>query len=123
MKKIAEMTANELIAFICKIAGPAENLFSDGAVMESLKEMKERIPENATVETVFSMFTAIMFPRLTGEAHKKDTFAILAALDGVSVEEIEGRNGLETMRDMFVVFVVDRDVETIFRPCAEARGK
>ena len=49
--------------------------------------------------------------------------AILAAIDGVTVEDIKGKNGLETLRDVFIVFVTERDVETIFRPGCEARSK
>lgn len=123
MKKISEMNANELTTCLCKLAEPSEKLMSDGAVVEALDELRKAIPEKADVATVFSLFTSIVVPRLMDEKHQKDTYAVLAAIDGVAVEEIEKRNGLEVLRDVFVSFVMERDVETIFRPGCEARGK
>lgn len=122
MKKISEMTMNELTVCLCKLAEPASNLFSDAAVTEALKEMRERAPEKCPLDVAFSLFTTIAVPVLTDEKHAQDTHAILAALDNVSVEDIGSRNGLEVIKDMFLVFAVDKDVETIFRPCAQARA-
>lgn len=123
MRKIETMTANELSVCICKMVGPAERLLSDGAVREALDDMRDAIGKEASVEKAFSAFSTILYPVLGGEAHKDDTFEVLAALDGVSADEIANRNGLEVMRDVFIAFVVDKDVQTIFRPCMEARAK
>ena len=121
MKKISEMTMNELTMCLSKMAEPASNLFRDAAVTEALKEMRDRAPEKCTIEMAFSLFTTIVVPVLTGEKHIQHTHAILAALDGVSAAEIGKRNGLETLKDMFLVFAIDKDVESIFRPCVQAR--
>lgn len=122
MKKISEMTAGELTACICKMAEPAEKLYSDNAVIEALESFRSRIPDNATLETTFSIFTGTMIPVLTGKKHKADVYAILAALCDQTAEEVEKRNGVEVMRDLFIVFALDKDVETLFRPCFETRG-
>jgi hypothetical protein len=45
----------------------------------------------------------------------------MAALCEQTAEEVLERNGLEMMRDMFVVFALDKDVESLFRPCNKAR--
>lgn len=123
MKKIANMNALELSACLCKIAEPAERLFTDGAVVEAMDDLRKAIPEKADIPTVFSLFTSLLVPKLMGEKHQDDIYAILAAIDGVTVEDIKGKNGLETLRDVFIVFVTERDVETIFRPGCEARSK
>ena len=39
MKKIDEMTMAELSSFLCKVAVPAENIFTDGAVNEAFDEV------------------------------------------------------------------------------------
>lgn len=123
MKKISEMTACELSVCLCKIAEPAEKLLSDSAVIEALDGFRNAIPEKASVSTAFSLFTTMLVPKLMDKKHQKDVYSILAAIDGVTVEDVQKRNGLETVRDMFVVFAMERDVETIFRPACEARGK
>lgn len=123
MKKIANMNACELSVCLCKLAEPAECLFNDGAVVEAMDELRKAIPAKSDIPTVFSLFTAILVPKLMGEKHQEDVYSILAAIDGVTVDEIKERNGLETLRDVFVVFVTERDVETIFRPGCEARSK
>lgn len=123
MKKIAEMNASELSACLCQIAEPAEKLLSDSAVIEALDGFRNAIPEKASVATAFSLFTTMLVPKLMDKKHQKDVYSILAAIDGVTVEDVQKRNGLETVRDMFVVFAMERDVETIFRPACEARGK
>ena len=123
MKKISEMTACELSVCLCKIAEPAEKLLSDSAVIEALDGFRNAIPEKASVATAFSLFTTMLVPKLMDKKHQKDVYSILAAIDGVTGEDVQKRIGLETVRDMFVVFAMERDVETIFRPACEARGK
>lgn len=122
MKKIAEMTMNELTACISKLSDPAERLFSDNVVIETLEDFRKQIPEKANVQTAFSLFMSVVLPVLTDEKHKKDTYAILNAMCGEEAMDIEARNGLEVMRDLFVVFALEKDVETLFRPGCEARG-
>lgn len=122
MKKIHEMNANELTACICKIAAPAERVFTDGAVIDALDTMRGRIPEDVTIDLAFSLFVRDVVPALTGKEHKDDTYAIMAALCDETVDEVMERNGLEVMRDMFVIFALDKDVEGIFRPCGKARS-
>ncbi len=76
--------------------------------------------EKTTVDTAVSIFAAVLFPVLMSDAHKQDAYAILDAM-GAPVKA--DTNGLEALRDLFVVFIRDRDVESLFRPCAEARCK
>ena len=121
MKKLAEMTMEELSAYLCKVAGPADNLFSDAAVCAAFDEAQERMPEKPTIQSAFSIFTAVLVPALMSEKHKGDTYAILSAQTGESVEEVVKRNGFEVMKDLFSIFVLERDVQTIFRAGAQVR--
>lgn len=123
MKKISEMNMTDLSAMLCQIAAPAERLFSDGAVCAAFDEMHNRMGDGQTVKTAFSLFATVMMPVLMSEAHKADTCAIMAILCDGDAKAIENANGLETMRDMFRVFVMEGDVEAIFRPGAEIRGE
>lgn len=123
MRSISEMTASALGKCLCDMAEPAERLFTDGAVCSALNDLTAKLKEKMAIDKAFSLFTQILFPVICGDKHKADTFAILAALDGVTVDEIEKRNGLEVMRDLFKAFVLEGDVATIFRPGCEVRGE
>ena len=123
MRKLSELKAVELDKCICEMAYPAERLFRDAAVRTALDDMTKAIGDNATVETAMSCYMTILHPVLCGEAHRGDTYAILAALDGVTAEEIAERNGIEVMRYVFRTFVLEKDVPAIFRPRYEARGE
>ncbi len=122
MKKIDEMTMTELSTFLCKVAAPAENIFTDGAVNEAFDEVANLLKDKATVENAFSAFCAVLVPAMMSK-HEEDVFTILAALEGVSVAEIKDKNGFEAMRTMFKAFMIDRDIQTIFRPMQKVRGK
>ena len=122
MKKIDEMTMAELSSFLCKVAVPAENIFADGAVNEAFDEVTKLLKDKATVENAFSVFCAVLVPVMMGK-HEEDTFAILATLEGVSAAEIKDKNGFDVMRTMFKAFMIDRDIQTIFRPLQKVRGK
>lgn len=123
MRNIADMTAIELSDCLCEIAEPAESLFSDASVRNALDELKATLPEQATWKQAFSVFSSVLYPVLSGEKHRADVYAILAAIDGVSAAEIESRNGVEVMGNMFKVFVRDGDLQDMFRPVCEIRSK
>ena len=38
-------------------------------------------------------------------------------------QEIKDKNGFDVMRTMFKAFMIDRDIQTIFRPLQKVRGK
>ena len=122
MRNLSDMTATELTKCLCEICSPAEMIFGDGAVKEALDTYHKQINENTTVQTGFSLFVKDVFPVLMGK-HENEVYAILAAVDGVGVDDVKNCNGVEFMRDVFKAFVLDGDLVGIFRPCIEARGE
>lgn len=122
MKKIHEMPMGDLSVCLCKMAAAADNLFADAAVCEAFDEVKRLIGDEAPANVAVSLFASIMMPVLMNEKHKRDTFAILGALGCGTSDEIEQRNGIEVLHDLFTVFVIDGDVQSLFRPCAEMRS-
>ncbi len=122
MRKISEMTTDELSVMICDIADPASNIMSDGAVSEAFVEMGKRLNRKATVLQNIAVFASVLVPVLLGEKHRNDTYAVLAALEGKTVDEIRKQNGLKTAKDLFDVFMVNKETVTIFRPDQEARA-
>lgn len=121
MKKINELTAEELAVVLCEIANPVGNIFSDAAVSDAFVQMSKRLDKNASVLQNIAIFAATIPPILLGAAHKDDTFAILAALDGKTADEVRAQNGFKTIRDLFEVFMTDKDASVIFRSSQEVR--
>ena len=122
MRNLSDLKASELSKCLCEIAPHAENIFCDGAVTEALDDYHKQIKNDTSVQTGFGLFVKDVFPVLMGK-HEDDVYAIFAALDGVSVNEIKNRNGVEFMRDVFRNFVLDGDIVSIFRPGIEVRGE
>ena len=122
MKKISEMQAAEFAKCISRIAGPAESLLSDSAVREALDEYKKALPDEITWEAGLSLFASMLFPVLVGDAHRAETYEIIAALNDVGVAAIEEKSGLALMGDVFRAFVIDGEVQAIFRAGCEARS-
>lgn len=121
MKKLSEMTANELLTCIAEVADPAERIYSDCAVIEALDEYTKKLQEKPDATKALSLFTKILLPKLMGK-HSDDAYTIVGALNGKTAEEIGAANGRDVLRDMFVIFGLERDIEGLFRPCCEARG-
>ena len=116
MRKIAEMTTDELAVAICQLAVPASNIMSDGAVSEAFVEMGKKLDKKATLLQNIAVFASVLVPVLLGEKHRQDTYAVLAALEGKTVDEIRKQNGFKTAKDLFEVFFTSRETMTIFRP-------
>lgn len=123
MKKISEMNGNELSVCMTKIAPNAETLFADGAVSAALDALSAKMGKGTTVDKAVAWFSGELFPLLTGEKHRGETYAIMEALGYGEAAKMGEKNGIELLRDLFCVFVRDGEVTTIFRPGAEVRGE
>ena len=125
MKNFNEMNAEVLMDCIAKLSDPAERIFMDGAVIDALdsyrKQMTPAEGEKVNVDKAFSLFVKMVMPVLMG-AHKADTYDIMGVMRDQTADEVKQSNGGEVMRDIFVVFALQRDVEGLFRPGCEVRG-
>ena len=119
IKKLAEMDGDELTAVLCRIAQPAANIFADPKVAEFFATGVE-IRKNAPSMMVYmTQLAAAGAPVLLGDQHKEDIFEILAALKGVTKQEIRKQKGLQTMREIIHILMADADLMTFFRSYPE----
>lgn len=123
MKKLSDMPMAELSESIATIADCADRLFGDGAVCTAFDELTAKMGDKCRVDRAVALFASGVFPLLTSEKHKADTYTIMEALGCGKAEEMDAKNGIEMMRDMFCVFVRDAEVTTIFRPGTDVRGE
>lgn len=123
MRKIAEMNTDEMAIAICQMAEPVSNIMSDGMVSDAFVEMSKKLNKNSTLLQNIAVFTSVLVPVLLGEKHRNDTYAVLAALEGTTVENIRKQNGIKTAKDLFDVFMANKETTTIFRPDQEVRAE
>lgn len=123
MKKISKMNGNELSVCMAKIAPCADAIFSDGAVSGAIDSLAAKMGKGIAADKAVAWFSGELFPLLTGEKHREDTYTIMEALGYGEASKMGEKNGIELLRDLFVIFVKDAEVTTIFRPGAEVRGE
>lgn len=115
MKKFSEMNTEELSRTICTIAEKISNIINDYAIMEEFSKMKNLINNDAPALQTFSAFASGLLPALLGDAHREDVFAIIAAFDGKTVDELKQQNGLQTAKELYDLLMKERDLGSMFR--------
>lgn len=115
IKKLADMDGDELTVVLCRIAEPAANIFADPKVAEFFAAGVEIRKTAPSMMVYMTQLAAAGAPVLLGEQHKEDIFEILAALKGVTKQEIRKQKGLQTMREIIHILMADADLMTFFR--------
>lgn len=122
MRKISEMNTEELAVCLCNAADPVSNLLGDNEVVDAFGKLGEKM-KGKRVLAMFGMFVSVVVPTLLGEKHRDDTYALLAAVSGVSVDEVKRQNGFKTAKDVWAIFMTDVDMASMFRDGDEARAE
>ena len=123
MKKIAEMTTEELAVCLCKAAQPIANLMEDEEVTSAFSDLAKKMDGKGSLIGMFGAFVSVVVPALLGEKHREDTYALLAAVEGKGASEIKKQNGIKTAKDVWSLFMTDVDMVSMFRPGEEARAE
>ena len=123
MKKISEMNTDELGVFLCAVAEPVSNLVTDAEVIESLTDMAKKMQGKNSPIVVFALFGSTVIPVMLGKKHKEDTYKIIAAVSGKTVDEIRNQNGLKTAKEVWELLMTDRDMGAMFRAGEEVRAE
>lgn len=97
--KLSEMNGEELSVCLCKIAEPLERIGSDKKTTEAFQEISNFIKSGMNNIQQTTMMIGKFVPLLLGD-HREDTFAILAAINDKTVEEIRSQNGMQTIKEL-----------------------
>lgn len=97
--KLSEMTTVQLADCLCDLAEPVANIMNDKAVVEALKtaSLAARDANSAPLD-IYKPIVARLLPGLL-KSRRKDTFAVIAALTGKTIKEIETQNGFLTIKE------------------------
>lgn len=97
-KKLLEKNGAEMAAALVNIAGAVERLASDAQISETFIECtRDGVRQN--MHDILKVYTR-MAPLLLGENHIKDTLAIVAEIEGVTVKKLLAMNGTDLLVDI-----------------------
>lgn len=97
--KLSQMTTEQITACLCRIAPALENIAMDEKINECFKRVaKKEESARSNVQRCAVMLST--FASLLLDKHKDDTFAVLAAINGKTAEEIRAQNGMQTIREV-----------------------
>lgn len=97
MAKLLEKNGAEMCSALVSMARPIRNFMDDPEFMQTFKECTKK-GVGSKLEGVLTVY-ADMMPLLFGDKHMKDTLAIIAIVEGVSVNKMLKMNGTEMIED------------------------
>jgi len=105
MRKIDEMTTEELTNLMFELAGPVGNLVQDDDFWTALQEttkagMKLRQKDTLRfILTAYARLTPILFGKYRG-----DTIKIISIIENRPVSEVSNANGMEVLRNLILEY-------------------
>ena len=111
--KLSEMNTAQLADALVRIAAPIERIGKDEELNRAMSEGVERLRAGGMTKLQHNAaMLGMLIPALL-ERHRADTFTVLSALTGKSVQEIEGQPGVQTLREAREC--LDGDLLSFFR--------
>lgn len=102
MAKLMEKNGAEMAASLVKIAVPLRRFMEDAEFDEAWKKATKKGLDTGMTDVL--RIYAELVPLLFGDAHLKDTLAILAEIEGVKVSEMLKMNGVDMIADALQAF-------------------
>ena len=97
--KLSEMNTVQLADALVKLAAPMERIAKDEELNERMAEAARRLREGGMTKLQHNAaMLGMLIPALL-ERHRADTFAVLSAMTGKSVEEIAAQPGMMTLKE------------------------
>lgn len=106
---LKELNGWNLMTKLAELAEPVGNLVNDDEFWEAFTECTKN-GAGLRMERGLRFFLQTygsLLPILMSEEHKRDTFAIIAAATGRSVNECANMNGMQMLKEFGAVFVGD----------------
>lgn len=105
---LKNFTGDQMAEALCLIAEPIEHITQDDEAVDALKKVAEERKKGGVMGKLAGLAYARFVPLLL-KKHKNDTYAILSALSGESVESIANGNALalfKVLKEAFTPNVV-----------------
>lgn len=115
--KLSEMNGEQLATCLCAIAEPIERMADDEEITGALRGCVKRSEAGIFEKVDLPRAVLRMIPVLLGK-HRRDTFLIIGAMNGKTVDEIAKQNGMKTILDIKACF--DKDLFDFFKSSVSA---
>lgn len=116
--KLSEFSTDRAADILCEISVYTLNILSDEEIRDSLKKQTdEKKQQTAGEKYAIGAQKIGQWIPLILKKHRDDVFAILAAINGVTVDAIREQNVLTTMRQIREL-AKDKDLIDFFKSCA-----
>ena len=102
MAKLLEKNGAEMCAGLVDIASAIKRFMDDAAFEKAWKEATKKGVQLGMTD-ILKVY-ADLAPMVFGEAHIKDTMAILSVIEGKSVKDLLAMNGTELIADAIKAF-------------------
>jgi len=102
MAKLMEKNGAEMATALVEIAAPLKRFMEDEEFSEAWKKTTKKGIDLGMTD-VLQVYVDLV-PMLFGDKHLKDTLAILATIEGKSVNEMLKMNGTELIADALAAF-------------------
>lgn len=118
--KLSKLTTDEALDVLCEITPYVSNIITDEELMETLnKTIKKDGMTRAGVLLAGAEKLSRLVPIVMKE-HRNDVYGILAAVNGLDVDEIAKQNIIKTSMQIRDV-CADREMLDFFRSCAQQK--
>ncbi len=109
--RLSDMTTDQLADALLNMAEPLANIGQDDAVIEGLKRVGDSVKAGTPTLKIVGDFAATVVP-IALRDHRTDIYAIVAYMQGKSIDDISSQNGLQTIKD--IRSIIDNDLVDFF---------
>ena len=118
MRKISDLNTDEVLDALCECAGYVANIAADESLLQTIgKKISIEGMTRAGVMVLGAEKAAKIVP-LVLKDHRSDVYGIVAAVNGVPVEEIAAQNGIKTAIQIREI-CKDKELLDFFRSCVQ----
>lgn len=97
MLNLGKMNSVECAKVLCEAAEPLGRIMMDDKVASAIVGMKKSLGEKYSMIQLAGSALSHLAPVLLGDAHREDTFHVVAVMSGRDVEEIRNQPGPATI--------------------------
>lgn len=116
--KLSEFSTDKAADILCEIGVYTLNILSDEEFRGSLKKLTDdEKPQTVGERYAIGVQKIGQWIPLILKKHREDTFGILAAVNGVTIDAVRKQNVLVTMRQIREL-AKDKDLIDFFKSCA-----
>lgn len=118
MRKISDLNTDEVLDALCECSGYVANIAADEKLLQTIGEKLDVRNMTRAGVMVLGAEKATKIVPIVLKDHRCDVYGIVAAINGVPVEEIAAQNGIKTAVQIREI-CKDKELLDFFRSCVQ----